>query len=111
MNHYALFFRSSRTYTSEEIKQNAAAIQVWVKRVQGMGIKLDPRNLDGPATRFSADGSTVISHEGPSDPTLGTIVFFDSASPDQALEIARIHPAAHYGVTVELREWNPPHLK
>jgi hypothetical protein len=107
MKHYALFFRSSRTYTPEEIRQNAISIQLWVKRVREMGITLDPRNL-GEATRFSAEGSTVVSHEGPSDPTLGTIVFFDSPSRDQAMEIARIHPALHYGVSVELRDWSAP---
>jgi hypothetical protein len=29
-------------------------------------------------------------------------------SRDQALNIARIHPGLHYGVTVEVREWTSP---
>jgi hypothetical protein len=48
-----------------------------------------------------------ILHES-SDPSLVNFVFFDSSSRDQALEISRIHPGLHYGVTVEVRDWNPP---
>ena len=107
MKHYALLFRASRTLTPEELKQRAIDLQLWVKHVTEMGVKLDPRNL-GEATRFSLEGSTVVSHEGSIDPALGTIVFFDSASSDQAMEIARAHPAFHYGVSVELREWSTP---
>jgi hypothetical protein len=107
MKHYALLFRASRTLTPEELKQRTIDIQLWVKRVTEMGVTLDPRNL-GETTRFSVEGNTVVSHEGPIDSTLGTIVFFDSASSEQAMEIARTHPALHYGVTVELREWSPP---
>jgi hypothetical protein len=107
MKHYGLFFRASRTLTPEELKQRAIDIQLWVKRVTEMGITLDPRGL-GEATRFSAEGNTVVSHEGAMDPALTTIVFFDSASSEQAAEIARIHPGLRYGVSVELREWSAP---
>ena len=73
-----------------------------------MGIALDPRNLGESATQFSIEGGEIVSREGPSDPTLTTIVFFDSPSRDQATEIARIHPGLHYGVTIELRDWTSP---
>jgi hypothetical protein len=39
---------------------------------------------------------------------LATIVFFDTGDRDQAVNIARIHPGLHYGVTVEVREWISP---
>jgi hypothetical protein len=109
MKHYALLFRASRTLTPEELKQRTIDIQLWVKRVTEMGITLDPRSLGEGATRFSTEGGTVVvSHAGPIDPALTNIVFFDSASSDQAMEIARIHPGLHYGVSVELRDWSSP---
>src|SRR3981189_2404964 len=79
MKHYGLFFRTGRTLTPEEVKQRAVDIQLWVKRVTEMGVTLDPRTL-GETTRFSTEGGAVISHEGPIDPALTTVVFFDSAS-------------------------------
>ena len=42
------------------------------------------------------------------NPALANIVFFDAPSKEEALEIARIHPGLHYGVTVEVREWDRP---
>jgi hypothetical protein len=108
MKHYALVFRSTRTLTPEELMQRPVEIAAWVKRVTNMGITLEPRNLGETAANFSAEGSEVVSRKGPSDPTLSTIVFFDSSSRDQAVNIARMHPGMHYGVTVEVREWTSP---
>jgi len=45
---------------------------------------------------------------GRATPRSFTIVFFDASSKEQAVEIARIHPGLHYGVTVEVREWTSP---
>jgi hypothetical protein len=108
MKHYALIFHSTRTLTPEELKQRQVEIAAWVKRVTDIGITLDPRSLGETAATLSAEGNEVVSHEGSSDPTLSTIVFFDSPSRDQAVNIARIHPGLRYGVTVEVREWTSP---
>jgi hypothetical protein len=108
MKHYALLFHSTRALTPEELKQRAIEIAAWVKQVTGMGITLDPRSLGETATTFSVEGDEVAARMGSSDPTLSTIVFFDSQSTDQALNIARKHPGMHYGVTIELREWTSP---
>jgi hypothetical protein len=108
MKHYALIFHSPRTLTPEELKQRPVEIAAWVKRVTDMGITLDPRSLGETTATFSTEGKEVVSREGSSDPTLSTIVFFDSPSRDQAVNIARIHPGLHYGVTVEVREWTSP---
>ena len=108
MKHYALFFHASRTLTHEEQKQRVPQIAAWVKRVTDMGITIDPRSLDDTATTFFPEASKVATRNGPSDPTLAFIVFFDSSSRDQAEEIARTHPGRHYGVTVEVREWTSP---
>ena len=108
MKHFALIFRSTRTLNPEELKQRAVDIAAWVKRVTEMGLALDPRNLGARAANFSSEGNEVVSREGSSDPALNTIVFFDSPSIEQAVEIARIHPGLNYGVTVEVREWTSP---
>jgi len=108
MKHYALLFHTSRTLTPEEVKQRAVEIPAWVERVTNMGITLDPRALGETAATFSGKGSDVIPGNGSIDPTLSNLVFFDSPSKDQAVEVARIHPGLHYGVTVEVREWTSP---
>jgi hypothetical protein len=108
MKHYALLFRSAHTFTPEELKRREVEIAAWVKRVTDMGITLDPRNFGETAANFSAEGSEIISREGSSDPTLSTIVFFDSPSREQAVNIARIHPSLHYSVNVEVRQWTSP---
>jgi hypothetical protein len=108
MKHYALLFHTSRTVTPEEQKQRAVEIAAWVKQVTGMGITLDPRSLGETAANFAAKGTEIISGNGSTDPSLSNIVFFDSPSRDQAVDIARIHPGLHYGVTVEVREWTSP---
>jgi hypothetical protein len=59
---------------------------------------------------FSQQQGATISRNGSSDPSLVNIVFFDAPGEDDALEIARIHPGLHYGVTVEVREWSTPRL-
>jgi len=108
MKHYALLFHTSRTLTPEEVKQRGVEITAWVKQVTNMGITLDPRALGETAATFSGKGSDVIPGNGSIDPTLSNLVFFDSPSKDQAVEVARIHPGLHYGVTVEVREWTSP---
>jgi len=108
VKHYALVFRTSRMLTPEEQKQRAVEIAAWVKQVTDMGIMLDPRALGETVANFSAEGDKIVSREGPSDPTLRNLVFFDSSSKEQAVNIARIHPGLHYGVTVEVREWTSP---
>ena len=108
MHHYVLIFRPTRTLTPDELKQRAVDIPVWVQRVTEMGIKLEPKALGGFALRFSQDNGTVVTHDGPADPSLTNLVFFDAPGQEQAVEVARIHPGLHYGVTVELREWALP---
>jgi hypothetical protein len=108
MKHYALIFRSTRTLTAEEVQQRHVEISSWVEQVTDMGITLDPRNFTEVTANLSAQESEIFSREGSNDPTLGTIVFFDSPSTGQAVDIARMHPSLRYGVTVEVREWASP---
>ncbi len=110
MKHYALIFHSNsnHTFTPKELGQRQVEIAAWAKQVTDMGITLDPRALGETAANFSVEGDKIVSHEGSSDPTFRNLVFFDSPSRDQAVNIARIHPGLHYGSTVEVREWTDP---
>jgi hypothetical protein len=110
MKHYALLFHtnSHRTLTPKEQNQRQVEIAAWAKEVTDMGITLDPRALGETAANFSVEGDKIVSHERSSDPAFRNLVFFDSASRDQAVNIARMHPGLHYGSTVEVREWTDP---
>ena len=108
MKHYALIFRATRTLTPEEQKQRPVDIAAWVKTVTDLGITLDPRNFGDTLAHFGLEDGRVVSSNGSSGPKPATIVFFDSPSSEQAVEIARMHPGLHYGVTVEVRDWTSP---
>jgi hypothetical protein len=110
MKHYALLFHtnSNRPLTPKEQERRRVEIAAWAKQVTDMGIKLDPRALGETAANLSVEGGKIVSHDGSSDPAFRNFVFFDSASRDQAVNIARIHPGLHYGSTVEVREWTDP---
>jgi hypothetical protein len=110
MKHYALIFHtnSNRTLTPEEHQQRQVEIAAWAKQVTDMGVALDPRALGDTAANFSLEGDKIVDHQGSSDPTFRNLVFFDSATRDQAVNIARLHPGLHYGSTVEVREWTDP---
>jgi hypothetical protein len=108
MKHYALIFHATRTFTPEEQKQRPVDIAGWVKKVTATGITLDPRNFGDTLASFALEDSKVVSRDGESSPKPATIVYFDCPSSEQAVDIARIHPGLHYGVTVEVREWSSP---
>jgi hypothetical protein len=111
LKHYALIFHTPRPLTPadpEKMKQRGIDIAAWVKRVTETGIALDPRNFGEMVANFAPEGSEVVSRKEPTDPTFATIVFFDSPSREQAVNIARTHPGLRYGVTVEVREWTSP---
>ncbi|HKO18880.1 MAG TPA: hypothetical protein VJU82_08335, partial [Acidobacteriaceae bacterium] len=104
MHHYVLLFRTTRTLTPDEQKQRVADISAWIKQVTDMGVSLDPHTLEDTVVSIPAEGAET---SGGPDPTLSNFVLFD-ATRDQAIQIARLHPAPRYGVSVELREWTAP---
>jgi hypothetical protein len=104
MQHYALLFRTTRTLTPNEQKQRSADIAAWIKQVTGMGVTLTPHTLEATITAIPAEGA---AKPAANDPALSNIVLFD-ATREQAIQIARTHPAPRYGVNLELREWTTP---
>jgi hypothetical protein len=108
MKHYAMIFYPTRTLTPEELQQREVEIAAWAKQITGMGITLDPRSFGETAANLSSQRGEVVSNKGSSGSTFSNIVFFDSPSRDQAINIARMHPGLHYGAAVEVREWTSP---
>jgi hypothetical protein len=110
MKHYALIFHvsSTRTLTPQQRQQRQAEITAWAQQVAAMGVALDPRALGDTAANLSLEGDRIVDHQESTDPTFRNLVFFDSPSTDQAIQIARLHPGLHYGATVEVREWTDP---
>jgi hypothetical protein len=109
MKHYALvFYLSSRTLTPEELVKRQIEIQEWAKKIVAMGIELDPRAFRAPLARLTLSQGTVASGNVETGPEFSNIVFFDTDSEEQAMQVAKTHPGLHYGTTVEVREWTPP---
>ena len=108
MKHYAMIFYSSRALTPEELKQRQVEILNWAKDVTAMGIRLDPRSFAAPVARLSLLNGEVVSGNEGEGFAFSNIVFFDSASEEQALRVAKSHPGLHYGARVEVREWTSP---
>ena len=102
MKHYALIFYPSRTLTPEELTQRQVEILEWAKNVTSMGVDLDPRSFGSPLARLAASGN------GGTGTSFANIVFFNSASEEQVMQIAKTHPGLRYGATIEVREWTPP---
>ena len=105
MHHYALLFRTTRVITADEQKQRIADISAWIKQVTEMGVSLDPHTLEETIVAIPAEGTQTA---GSPDATLSNIVLFDATTREQAIEIAHLHPAPRYGVSIELREWTAP---
>jgi hypothetical protein len=108
MKHYAMIFYSSRVLAPEELKQRQVEILNWAKDVTAMGIHLDPRSFAVPVARLSLSNGEIVSGNEGEGAAFSNIVFFDSASEEQALRVAKSHPGLHYGARVEVREWTSP---
>jgi hypothetical protein len=110
MKHYALIFYPSGTLTSEQLKQRQIEILEWAKDVTSMGIDIDPRAFATPLARLSPSASETVSGNERADSMFSNIVFFDAASEEQAMRVAKTHPGLRYGTTVEVREWTSPRV-
>jgi hypothetical protein len=108
MKNYVMLFRATRALTPEELQKRPGEIRHWIVQVNALGIKLDPRNLGETAMQYTPKDGNVVTHEGIVDKSLITLVFFDAPDDGKALEVARLHPAPHYGIALELRDWNHP---
>ena len=108
MKHHALIFYPSRTLTPEELTQRQVEILEWANDVTSMGIDLDPRALASPLARLAPSGGEAVSGDEGAGPAFTNIVFFNSASEEQAMRVAKTHPGLRYGTRIEVREWTSP---
>jgi hypothetical protein len=108
MKHYALIFYPTHTLTPGELKQRQIEILEWAKDVTSMGIDLDPRGFASPLARLAASGGEAASGDEGAGSSFTNIVFFNSASEEQAMRVAKTHPGLRYGTRIEVREWTSP---
>src|ERR1700759_585952 len=102
MKHYALIFYPSPPLTPEELTQRQFEVLDLAKKGTSMGVYLVPRSFGSPLARLTAFGNDGTGT------AFANIVFFDSASEEQAMHVAKTHPGLRYGATIEVREWTPP---
>jgi hypothetical protein len=108
MTRYAMIFYLTRALTPEESQRRNVEIPVWAKQVREMGVTLDPRSFEKAIFSSPSQEDGGASRNETDIRAFSNIVFLDSSSEEQAIQIAKIHPALRYGATVEVRSWTPP---
>lgn len=106
MQPFVIIFRqpTDRQLAADELKARADATRPWAQQWNAAGHSLNPRILSPESHWYSSDnhsGSAPISAAGP----VTALLFLEAADVDQAVAIARSHPAVHYGASVEVRAW------
>ena len=101
MKQFVMIFRQPKPLTEAELKQRTEETRAWARDQNAAGHKLDPHILAPESHWIGPDGAG-----GPAPVT--ALLFFEARDIDQAVEVARMHPAVRYGVSVEVRPWAPP---
>lgn len=104
MQPFVIIFRqpTDRPLSADELKARADATRPWAQQWNEDGHNLTPRILTPESRWYSGDG------RGGAAPTTATgpvtaLLFLEAADVEQAVAIARSHPAIHYGASVEVR--------
>jgi hypothetical protein len=101
MNTFVILFRqSTRTLSEAEKQRRAEETAVWARQQNAAGHKLIPHIL-GPESE----------HRGPQPPDtwpVTAILFLEAHDLAEAAQVAELHPALHYGSSVEVRPWSTP---
>lgn len=109
MQQFVILFRQSpnQPLTEQELTQRAAQTRRWAQQWTAAGHNLNPRILSPESHWFSANGDS-----GPAPTTVAgpvtALLFLDAVDLDQAMMIARSHPAVWYQASVEVRAWSSP---
>ena len=98
---YVMIFRQPQPLTEAVRQRVTEETRAWAKQQNDKGHKLDPHILDPENHWIGPDGV------GGSAPVTA-LLFFEARDFDQAVDVARTHPAVRYGVSVEVRPWAPP---
>ena len=101
MKQFVMIFRQPKPLTEADRQRVTEETRAWAKQQNDKGHKLDPHILAPESRWIGPDGVG-----GPAPVT--ALLFFEARDFDQAVEVARTHPAVRYGVSVEVRPWAPP---
>jgi len=109
MQHFVILFRQAVNPQPAVVDPTAraAAMRAWAQHWNAAGHKLDPRILAPESHWFGdneASGPAPTTAAGP----VTALLFLEAEELDQAVTIARTHPAVTAGVTVEVRAWASP---
>lgn len=102
MKSFVIIFRQGpRQLDADALARRQQEIVAWVRIQNDAGHKLEPRALAPeavhPGTEKTTDAWPVTA-----------LLFLEARDLEQAAQVARSHPAGHYGVSVEVRPWSSP---
>ena len=96
-----LFRQGPRQLGADALARRQQEIVAWARIQNDAGHKLEPRALSPEAVH---PGIEKVTDAWP----VTALLFLDARDLEQAADIARSHPANHYGVSVEVRPWSSP---
>ena len=108
MQQFVIIFRQQPDQLTEaDLANRTKETRPWAQERNAAGHRLVPRIL-GPESRWCAPdgrrGTAPASDDGP----VTAFLFLEARDFDQAVDIARSHPAVRYGASVEVRSWSAP---
>ncbi len=108
MQPFVIIFRqpTARPLAADERKARAYATRPWAQQWNEAGHNLTPRILTSESHWYSGDGRSGAAPTTAAGPVTA-LLFLEAADVEQAVAIARSHPAVHYGASVEVRAWAP----
>lgn len=108
MQPFVIIFRqpTDRPLSADELKARADATRPWAQGWNAAGHHLTPHILTPASHWYSGDGRSGAAPTTAAGP-ITALLFLEAEDVDQAVAIARAHPALHYGASVEVRAWAP----
>jgi hypothetical protein len=109
MKQFVIIFRQGPLHplSEAELKKRFEETRAWAQQQNAAGHKLDPRILTP-----ESDWSGPNGEQGPAPTTsagpITALLFLEAHDFNEAVNVARAHPALHYGASVEVRGWAPP---
>lgn len=96
-----LFRQGPRQLDADALARRQQEIVAWARIQNDAGHKLEPRALAPEAVHPGIEKTTDTW-------PVTALLFLEARDLEQAAQIARSHPANHYGVSIEVRSWSSP---
>jgi hypothetical protein len=109
MKHFVLLFQQGRNLSEEEQKRRADEIKAWAVHAVAEGWNPEPRALGKESYHLGPEGESA-SAQMSGDGLILVLLFIEASDFNEAVAIAKGHPAMRYGSHVEVREWTAPTL-